>query len=112
VIADWFGFSTDFGEDYGYYCNGKNYHYRLLSAEQTATEKTGDELVNEILSSIPRSLDFMAEKYSAEDKKNAQKQAFLQIPEYQIVCEILNSLKVKGQKYLMSQEQLAGYGLH
>jgi len=54
----------------------------------------------------------MAKKYSAEDKKNAQKQAFLQIPEYQIVCEILNSLKVKGQKYLMSQEQLAGYGLH
>jgi hypothetical protein len=124
VIADWFGFSTDFGEDYGtafgedygYYCNGKNYHYRLLSAEQTATEKTGNELVKEILSSIPPSLDFMAKKYSAEDKKNAQEKAlekaFEEIPKYREVCEILNSLKVKGQKYLMSQEQLAGYGLH
>jgi len=36
VIADWFGVSADFGVDYFHYCNGRNYHPRLLSAEQTA----------------------------------------------------------------------------
>jgi len=116
IITGWFEASKSFNADimnYQTYRPLGNGFDQYLTEDQQAILEEGLRRVRAILTmhEVECGIDG-APIYSTEAIARAFAKFFQEFPKYREVKDLQNFLTIKDQKYQMSQEQLAGYGLH